>query len=639
MSRLPPEHMESKKQLKILLIEDSDNDAQLLAREIRRLGYETQIQRVETAGELQSKLNNESWDVILCDYSLPQFDAPHALEILRDSGLDLPFIIISGTIGEESAVSALKAGAHDFIIKGKYARLGPALEREIREAQVRSERRKAEEKLRESEHLLSEAQRIGQIGSWTLDIAGDTTQYSDEWYRLFDVSRDTFQHDTKAHLDLIYADDRATVAQWLDEIRAGNHIPDIEYRIFRSNGELRYMHCKGILVFDEDGRPRRFVGTAQDITERKLSELQIRQQISRLTTLRIIDQAITSSFELSFTLDTIVTQIMTQLQVDASGILLLDPGGQRLEYRSTRGFYNQVGGQIQIDLDRSPAGRAVRERHLVRIENLSDESNITGLLAREGFVSYFAAPLIARGKVLGVLEVFHRTLFHPGNEWIEFLETLAGQTAIAIDNAMLLENLQKANAELRQSYDATIEGWSQALDLRDRETEGHTRRVTDMAIGLARMMGIKEEKLVHARRGGLLHDIGKLGVPDNVLLKPGPLNEREWKIMRLHPQFAYEWLSKVPYLHEALDIPYCHHEKWDGTGYPQGLKGESIPLASRIFAIADVWDAITSDRPYRRAWSRERAIEYIRMNSGLHFDPNVVDVFLKNITVLLPNHA
>lgn len=633
------DRMEAKKSLKILLIEDSENDAHLLAREIRRLGYEAQIQRVETAEALQSKLKNGSWDVILCDYSLPHFDAPHALEIVRESGLDLPFIIISGTIGEESAVSALKAGAHDFIIKGKYARLGPALEREIREAQVRRERSKAEEQLRESEHLLSEAQRIGRIGSWTLDIASETIQPSDEWYRLFNVSRETFEHNTKAYLDLIYGEDRPTVSEWLDEIRAGRHIPDIEYRIFGANGELRYIQCKGILVFDEGGLPKRFVGTAQDITERKLSELQIRQQISRLTTLRIIDQAITSTFDLTFTLDTIVTQVMTQLQVDATGILLPHASGSDLEYRSTRGFFHQFDEQIDINMDHTPARRAVEERRLIRIENLKDEREVTSLLAAEGFVSYFAAPLLAREKVLGVLEVFHRTLFHPTREWIDFLETLAGQTAIAIDNALLLENLQRANAELRQSYDATIEGWSRALDLRDRETEGHTRRVTDMAVGLARMMGIKEEKLIHARRGGLLHDIGKLGVPDNVLLKPGPLNEREWKIMRLHPQFAYEWLSKVPYLREALDIPYCHHEKWDGTGYPQGLKGESIPLTSRIFAIADVWDAITSDRPYRRAWSRERAVEYIRMNSGLHFDPSVVDVFLNNITALLPNHT
>lgn len=631
--------METKIPLKVLLVEDSDNDAQLLVREIRRLGYDLQWYRVETGEALRSSLMNETWDVILCDYSLPQFDAPHALQILKESGLDLPFIIISGTIGEESAVSALKAGAHDFVIKGKYARLGPALEREIREAQVRREHKQAEERLRESEHLLSEAQRIGQIGSWSLDIRSDTFQYSEEWYRLFDVSRHSFLHNTAAFINLIYADDRPNAVRWMDEIKAGGRIPEVEFRIFRSSGELRYIHCRGAFVFNEGGQPTRFVGTAQDITDRKISEIQIRQQISRLTALRSIDQAITSNFDLRFTLTTILSQIMLQLQVDAASILVLDPGDQVLEYIATHGFRLPPARRLPLELGNTPAARTVLERHLVRVENLNDGWNQVALHPGEDFVSYFAVPLIAHGNVQGVLEVFHRTLFQASSEWINFLETLAGQTAIAIDNASLLENLQRANFELQQSYDATIEGWSRALDLRDRETVGHTRRVTNMAVELARIMGIKDEKLVHTRRGGLLHDIGKLGVPDNVLLKPGPLTDREWKIMRLHPQFAYEWLSSIPYLREAVEIPYCHHEKWDGTGYPRGLSGEDIPLTSRIFALADVWDAITSDRPYRRAWTQEEAIDYVRVNSGLHFDPGVVEVFLQNTAILLASHA
>jgi PAS domain S-box-containing protein len=631
--------METKKQLRILLVEDSDNDAQLLAREIRRLGYDIQFQRVETAQELRSNLEEGIWDVVLCDYSLPHLDAPNALQILKASGLDLPFIIISGTIGEESAVSALKAGAHDFIIKGKYARLGPALEREIREAQMRKERREAETRLREHERLLSEAERIGQIGSWSLDIAGDTLQFSDEMYRLFDVSRNEFSHTIPGFLNVIYAEDRPQADKWMEAVKAGRQPQELDFRILHSSGELCYFHCRGAMIFDENGNPKRFVGTAQDITERKLAEIQIRQQLSRLTALRIIDQAITSSFDLRITLATIVAQVMTQLQVDAAGILLLDTSEQTLEYRSTRGFHHQLVGNLKMSLDETPAGQAVQDRRLIRIDSLDSARNPTTILSVEGFVSYFAAPLSARGKVYGVLEVFHRTPFQPYSDWTDFLETLAGQTAIAIDNALLVENLQKANLELQQSYDATIEGWSRALDLRDRETEGHTLRVTEMAVGLARFFGLTEEKLVHARRGGLLHDIGKLGVPDDVLLKPGPLTDREWKIMRLHPQFAYEWLSKVPYLREALDIPYCHHEKWDGTGYPRGLKGESIPLISRIFALADVWDAITSDRPYRRAWPHEKAIDYIRANSGLHFDPGVVEIFMQNITSLIPNHT
>ncbi len=630
--------MEEKKTLRILLIEDSDNDAQLLLREIRRFGYEVEYERVETSDAMRTKLKDKEWDVILCDYSLPHLDAPHALEILKSSGLDLPFIIISGTIGEESAVNALKAGAHDFIIKGKYARLGPALDREIREAKVRHERRRAEEALREKERLLSDAQSIGHIGSWSLDIISDSLQFSDEMYHLLDISPNKFQHNSQSFLNLIYSADRPSTAKWMEEIKAGRQTKELDFRIFRSNGELRYIHCRGAIVFDERGGARRFVGTAQDISERKLSEIQIRQQIARLTSLRTIDQAITSSFDLRFTLDIVLSQVVNQLQVDAASILILDATGQTLEYRATQGFRNHSVKSAQLSIGKGHAGRSVTERRLIQIEDLRDQPNptsITELLSGEDFVSYFAVPLIARGKVQGVLEVFHRALSQPYPEWIDFLETLGGQAAIAIDNAMLVENLRKINFELEQAYDATIEGWSHALDLRDRETEGHTRRVTRMALELARLMGVDEEKLVQMRRGGLLHDIGKLGVPDSVLLKPGPLTDEEWEIMRMHPQFAYDWLAPIPYLREAVEIPYCHHEKWDGTGYPRGLKGESIPLTSRIFAVVDVWDGLTSGRPYRQAWSHEETAKYILENSGVHFDPKVVEVFLNNIAALV----
>jgi len=236
-------------------------------------------------------------------------------------------------------------------------------------------------------------------------------------------------------------------------------------------------------------------------------------------------------------------------------------------------------------------------------------------------------PLVARERVLGVLEVFYRLPHEGSSEWLEFLETLAGQTAMAIENAELFQRLERANVELTQAYDATIGALSYALDLKDQETEGHSRRVTDLTLLVAREMGINDEELAHIRRGALLHDIGKMGVPDAVLLKPGKLTDEEWEIMRRHPVYAYEMLSRIDYLRPALETPYCHHERWDGTGYPRGLKGEEIPLSARIFAVVDVFDALTSDRPYRKAWPMEKALEYLREQSGKHFDPRVVEVF------------
>ncbi len=187
----------------------------------------------------------------------------------------------------------------------------------------------------------------------------------------------------------------------------------------------------------------------------------------------------------------------------------------------------------------------------------------------------------------------------------------------------------RSSADLAQAYDSALEGWSRALDLRDHQTEGHAERVTEMTLRLARAMGLRESELVNVRRGALLHDIGKMAIPDSILFKPGRLTEEEWEIMRRHPAYAYELLSPIAYLRRALDIPYSHHEKWDGTGYPRGLKGEEIPLVARIFAVADVWDALRSDRPYSTAWPEEQAREYIRQQAGTHFDPRVVQVFLE----------
>jgi len=232
------------------------------------------------------------------------------------------------------------------------------------------------------------------------------------------------------------------------------------------------------------------------------------------------------------------------------------------------------------------------------------------------------------------MEIFHRSPLQVDLEWLNFLDALGWQTAIAVDNALLFEGMQRSNFDMEIAYEATIEGWSKALDLRDKETEGHTQRVTDMTIKLARTMGVRDDQLVHIRRGALLHDIGKMGVPDNILLKPGPLTEAEWHIMRRHPQFAYDLLAPIAYLQPAIDIPYYHHEKWDGSGYPHGLKAEMIPLSARIFAVVDVWDAVTSDRPYRPAWSKQKARDHIRTNSGSHFDPLVVDAFFNMIESL-----
>jgi len=369
----------------------------------------------------------------------------------------------------------------------------------------------------------------------------------------------------------------------------------------------------------------------QDVTERRLAEIQINQQVKRLTALSEIDRAIISSFDQRYTLGIILSHVISQLHIDAADVFLLDPEEQTLEFSAGQGFRTRLMETTRFPMNEDYAGNVVKQRRLIHISDLRDRPTdllFDKLVSEEGFVGYIGVPLIIRGKVKGVLEVFRRLPLQPYQEWLDFLDALAGQTAIAIENASLFNNLQDSNLELSQAYDATIEGWSRAMDLRDRETEGHTQRVTNLTVELARAMKMDESQLIHIRRGALLHDIGKLGVPDHILLKRDDLTPEEWEIMRKHPESAYEMLAPISYLKPSLAIPYCHHEKWDGSGYPLGLKGEQIPLEARIFAIVDVWDALRSDRPYREAWTVEETLEHICAQAGRHFDPEVVKCFL-----------
>ncbi len=358
------------------------------------------------------------------------------------------------------------------------------------------------------------------------------------------------------------------------------------------------------------------------------------RRLKRVQALRAIDMAITASLDPRVTLRVLLDEVTAQLDVDAASVLLLNPYTQELTYSAGRGFRSSDVERTRVRFGEGYAGQAALERQVLVVENTEEAGDFARgrLLREEDFLAYSVAPMVSKGRVLGVLEIFHRTpMSVRGGEWVDFLEALAGQAAIAIDNSRLFYDLEMANTRLRQAYDATIEGWSRALDLRDHETENHTQRVTELTLKLARAAGMSEEEQMHVRRGALLHDIGKMGVPDYILLKPGGLTEEEREIMERHPVFAYKFLSPIEYLRPALDIPYCHHERWDGSGYPRGLKGKEIPLAARLFAVVDVWDALTSDRPYRKAWSKAKTLEYIRSQSGKYFDPKAVDLFLKVI--------
>lgn len=337
-----------------------------------------------------------------------------------------------------------------------------------------------------------------------------------------------------------------------------------------------------------------------DITERRQHE----HELASIATVSAAMRTANNSAEM---LPVIVDQLTRLFNANGAAVVMVDA----------------ATGDKRVELAHGQLARLLKNKGWLEEYDYGDDNETAPV---DFPVTLVRVPLIAHGKTIGTLWASRETPLSAAERRI--FTAIADISANAIHRATLFEATQQGAQALAEAYEATIEGWSMALDLRDRETEGHTQRVTSLTLELGRAMGLSEADLVHMRRGALLHDIGKIGVPDEILRKPGPLNDKEWKIMRSHPELAFNLLYPIAYLHQALEIPYCHHERWDGSGYPRGLRGEQIPLAARIFAVIDVWDALLSDRPYRRAWKQPQVVAYLHEQSGKHFDPRVVECFI-----------
>jgi PAS domain S-box-containing protein len=396
-----------------------------------------------------------------------------------------------------------------------------------------------------------------------------------------------------------------------------------------TNFETTLLHKDGHLVFTEftaqviqyEDQPA-VMNIVRDITERTQREKELQAIASLSSALR------TASTRTEM-LPVIVEKLSSLLDCETILVEIIDQPTNETIVEAARGDWASLVGVRQstgtgLNAVLSETRRPYLENHFN-----SDPRVSYPIYLMENLPSGAGMPLIAQDQIIGFLWLGRKKEITASE--VRLLEAVADITANAVHRATLHEQAQKDAADLALAYDSTLEGWAHALELRDQETEGHTRRVVQMTVDLARILGIEEEKMENVRRGALLHDIGKMGIPDSILLKPGTLNDREWEIMRRHPEYAYKFLKPIDYLRSALDIPFCHHEKWDGSGYPRGLKGEEIPLVARIFAIVDVWDALRSDRPYRQAWTIEQSFKYIQEQAKKHFDPRVVTAFLRMI--------
>ncbi len=343
-----------------------------------------------------------------------------------------------------------------------------------------------------------------------------------------------------------------------------------------------------------------------------------------------VGHVINSSLGLETVLNEVMDSVIALMRAERGLLMLRDAQGE-YPVEAARGM-----DQVDLEGDAFSVSKTIVRRvaetgNPVLTTNAQDDPRFVQQksVLEHHLRSILCVPLKLKDEIIGVIFVDSRVysgLFEESD--LEMLSAFADQAAVAIDNARMFDKLQRANLELRDAYDATLKGWALALELRDRETEGHTQRVTALTQVLARKLGLAEEELVHIKRGSLLHDIGKMAIPDGILLKPGQLTLTERKFMELHPLFAKDMLDPIEFLKPALDIPYCHHEKWDGSGYPRNLRGEEIPFAARIFAVVDVWDALTSERPYRSPLGADEVRKLIQEQSGKHFDPRVVEAFL-----------
>src|SRR5258706_3185612 len=316
---------------------------------------------------------------------------------------------------------------------------------------------------------------------------------------------------------------------------------------------------------------------------------------------------------------------------DERGFLMLGESNGKLKVQVARGIDHADLEEAQFAVSKTIIHRAAETGEVVLTTNAQEDPRFQDQVSVAAYhlLSILCAPLKLKDDLIGVIYVDNRVrsgLFQKSDHAL--ISAFANQAAVAIDNARLFDDLQASNEELETAYQATLEGWVRALDLRDKETEGHTQRVTTLTQRLAKTLGLDGDAYMHLTRGALLHDIREMAIPDGILLKPGDLSPEERALVQRHPIYAHEMLSPIKFLLPALDIPYCHHEKWDGSGYPRGLKGTDIPVAARIFTVADVWDALVSDRPYRKGLKPVDIRKHMAEQSNIHFEPRIVEALL-----------
>jgi PAS domain S-box-containing protein len=618
------------KPLDILMVEDNLDHIELARRAFEFAYSQDQFYACTTLKEALHWLQDHPVDVIIADLHLPDGSG---LDLLNHPQLNgrLPALLITNQGDEQRAVQAIKGGAMDYLVKSPetFRRIPSVAHRVYEQWRVIEAKKAAEEKLRQHEALLNGILQGTRDGYLLIDAEGKILEVNRAYAEL--VGYPPEELIGKTILDLEALQTPEEIGATLATIRQkGSAYFETCHR--HQNGTLIEVEVSVTHLSEHGGKMVTFV---RDIRERTVMQIALHQakdhlerQLEEMTLLRNIDLAIASHQERQAMVEALVEQFVHLKGI--SGCCLLARGGEKdfwfVQAALPKKFDCQpekLRDWLPVDLD-----RLVQEEQPLFVQpNRSSKSSLPPLLANCTAVALL--PLTQHGQFLGILVLFSDQAQVFDAEWQDFARAITMQTAIALENVHLYETLSRQHQALLEAYQATLAAWSRTLEIRDKDTEGHTQRVVELGLKLARFFNLTEEELDRFRRGAMLHDIGKIRVPDAILLKPGQLDDKEWEIMRQHPLYAREMVQGIRILEEALEIPLYHHERWDGSGYPYGLKGKEIPLWARIFAVIDVWDALISDRPYRPAWTREVARDYIANQAGRQFDPQVVEAFLK----------
>jgi PAS domain S-box-containing protein len=733
--------------LRFLIVEDNPDDVFLLKHQLKTSFPSASFDVASSREELISRLSNPvSYDIVLSDWSLPKLDGLGVLSLVRRAGVDVPFILVSGKIGEETAIRAIREGVYDYILKDSPQRLPMAIQHAliqhsqekrdkinndlialqvaalqtvpvaiqiidrqgstewINEAYTDLTGRTSEEVLelpaidfetetdlewlkslvtkwnesdggivkgigkKKDNTLYIEERRICPVrnNSRSLvqfviirkDITSEEQEKKELELELFfsELTRETHNLETLCRrcmsipkiLDLdwklsiqLFTNGTARVKQQFGDIEVSegtNQHRTISTKEIVLQDELvakLYLSCPIIHVFDQKRLSLLLFSHLERAMKDLVSQAKIQSQIKNISFLKLISRTISTYMDFETVMRPLLGQIREILDCDAVALFLVSEDKKTLICKAKNGYMANTQINFSVPFGEVIIGTTAVEGRIVSVYDFSTiepKSQLGILVAKENFRAQHVAPIIVGGQVKGVLEVwFRREGYKPSTEWLALFDAIANQTGLALDYNELYENLQKAYHDLESSYEATIEGWSAAMDLRDEDTEGHSLRVTNLAENLGVRLGLSDLEISQIHKGALLHDIGKIGIPDSILKKPGPLTEEEWELMRKHPKIALDMLERISYLKDSLAIPLYHHERYDGTGYPFGLKGKEVPLQARLFAIVDVFDALICDRPYRKAWERRKIIDYLKEQKGQQFDPEIVDAFLAMI--------